>query len=512
MSTQPVELFYCYADADELLCIELDKHLNLLRREGAITTWHKRLVTAGADWAETLDEHLNSAAVILLLISVDFVSSDYCYGIELQRAIQRHRVGEARVIPILLRPLDWQSTPFERLKVLPSNGKPVTSWSNRDEAFADIAKGIRAVLERFMTTVEEVPQKRTQGTDQGVQPHAEMQKLVKLNASALVWPAHNLAWLLWVVGIVLIGGSVILGLFFHPLPIGRADQTKPPTINWTVQKSGTNMNLYSVTWSGQQFVAVGQDGIILTSNDKVNWSPPPNAGIAYNNLNGVTWAGTQFVAVGDAGIILTSPDGRSDWTQHLSPTTNNLQRIIWTGSQLVALGDKGTILTSPNGNDWTHQNSGTPNLLGGAAQNNTLLVAVGGPSGGAYGNGIILTSPLNGTEWTSQQVETVNFLRGIVWSGHRFVVVGNSGTIFSSTNGINWIQDHVDNVVDNLGDVAWSGSTFTVVGNNGTILSSLDGITWTPQSSRTHSYLRSIIWAESHYVVVGASGTILTSD
>ncbi len=146
------------------------------------------------------------------------------------------------------------------------------------------------------------------------------------------------------------------------------------------------------------------------------------------------------------------------------------------------------------------------------AQNNTLLVAVGGPSGGAYGNGIILTSPLNGTKWTPQQVSTANFLRGIVWSGHRFVVVGNNGTIFSSTDGINWVQDHIDNVVDNLGDVAWSGSTFTVVGNNGTILSSFDGITWTLQSRRTHSYLRSIIWAESHYIVVGASGTILTSD
>jgi hypothetical protein len=509
MSTHPVKLFYSYADADEAFRSELDKHLNLLQREGAITTWHKRLVTAGTDWTEALDEHLSSATVILLLISVDFMSSDYCYGVEMQRAIQRHQAGDAHVIPILLRPVDWQSAPFKTLKALPSNSKPVTSWPDRDEAFTDIAKGIRTTLDRFTIAVEGMPQKRIQGSGQEAQLNPEMQKPVVLKAN-VVRPARNLVWWLWSVGIALIGGSVVLSLLFHLLPIGGSGQTIP-IINWTVQKSGTNMNLYSITWSGNQFVAVGKSSTILTSNNGVDWSPQ-NAGIA-NNLNGVTWAKLQFVAVGDAGIILTSFDGKNWTSPHSSPTSNNLQRIIWTGSQLVAVGDAGTILTSPDGSDWTLQDSGIPNpLLGGVAQNNALLVAVGGPSGGAQGNGIILTSPLSGTQWTPQQVGTANFLRSIAWSGSRFVVVGNSGTIFSSTDGTNWIQDYVGNVVDNLGDIVWSGSTstFVVVGNHGTILSSFDGIHWTLQSYWTPNYLQSIILAGSQYVVVGANGTILT--
>ena len=142
----PVEVFYSYADADEDLRSELDKHLSLLQRQGLISPWHKRLITAGQDWTEALDQHLNTASIILLLISADFLASDYCYGTEMQRAMERQSTGEARVIPILLRPVDWQSAPFGKLKALPNNGRPVTSWLNRDEAFAHIVQGIRTAL------------------------------------------------------------------------------------------------------------------------------------------------------------------------------------------------------------------------------------------------------------------------------------------------------------------------------------------------------------------------------
>jgi tetratricopeptide (TPR) repeat protein len=142
----PIEVFYSYADADEPLRHEMEKHLSLLRREGLIATWHKRQIIAGTDWAETLDRHLNTASVILLLISANFVASDYCYGREMQRAMQRHYANEARVIPILLRSVDWQSAPFGKLKALPSDGTPITLWRNRDAAFTDVAQGIRAVL------------------------------------------------------------------------------------------------------------------------------------------------------------------------------------------------------------------------------------------------------------------------------------------------------------------------------------------------------------------------------
>src|SRR5260221_1257155 len=149
MSTLPTpqEVLYCYADADEPLLNELEKHLSLLRHEGLITTWHKRQIIAGTDWTKAFDRHLNTASVSLLLISSNFLASDYYCGIEVQQAMQRHDTNEARVIPILLRPVDWQGAPFGKLKSLPSNGKPITTWDNRDMALFDVACGIRGALE-----------------------------------------------------------------------------------------------------------------------------------------------------------------------------------------------------------------------------------------------------------------------------------------------------------------------------------------------------------------------------
>src|SRR5579864_7642238 len=136
--------------------------------------------------------------------------------------------------------------------------------------------------------------------------------------------------------------------------------TTTPPINWTLQKSGTTTYLLSITWSGSQFVIVGNSGTILTSSTAVNWDTQ-NAGTT-KTLYSVTWAKSQFVAVGEAGTILTSPDG-SQWKSQNSLTTNDLYNIIWTGSQLVAVGDAGTILTSPDGINWTHQGTATTNMF-----------------------------------------------------------------------------------------------------------------------------------------------------
>src|SRR5436305_112025 len=144
----PVEVFLCYAPEDELLCLELEKHLSLLKREELLTVWHKRRLLAGADLSQTLDEHLCQASVILLLLSADFIASDYCYGTEMQRAMRRHEAGEAWVMPIVLRPIDdWAGLPIGQLRALPSDGTPVTSWRDPHAAFADVAKGIRMILQ-----------------------------------------------------------------------------------------------------------------------------------------------------------------------------------------------------------------------------------------------------------------------------------------------------------------------------------------------------------------------------
>ena len=156
-SGQLIEVFFSYAHEDEKLRNELAKHLTLLERQEVIGSWHDREITAGTEWRGQIEQHLESAQVILLLISSSFLASDYCYDIELKRAMERHRAGSARVIPIILRAVDWQGTEFAELQALPASGKPVTSWDNLDEAFTDIAKGIRKAVEKPESKVRPSP-------------------------------------------------------------------------------------------------------------------------------------------------------------------------------------------------------------------------------------------------------------------------------------------------------------------------------------------------------------------
>jgi hypothetical protein len=150
-SNAPLEVFYSYAHEDEDLRDELEKHLKLLQRNGLIANWHDRRIAAGGEWRDEIDAHARSAHVILLLISADFVASDYCYGVEMKLALERHARRDAIVIPVILRPVDWSAAPFARLQALPRNAKPITTWSNRDEAFAEVARGIREIVSRFRT-------------------------------------------------------------------------------------------------------------------------------------------------------------------------------------------------------------------------------------------------------------------------------------------------------------------------------------------------------------------------
>ncbi len=147
---EAVKVFYCYARRDRRLREELASHLESLRRLGQITVWYDREIPPGVDWKREIDRHLNTSNIILLLVSPNFMRSDYCYGVEMQRALERHRAGEAHVIPIILRPVDWKETPIGELQALPTDAKPIIMWRNRDEAFEDVAKGVRKVVESLL--------------------------------------------------------------------------------------------------------------------------------------------------------------------------------------------------------------------------------------------------------------------------------------------------------------------------------------------------------------------------
>ena len=146
-----VRIFFCYARKDELLLNQLKNHLQPLQRQGLIKLWYDREIRAGSEWESVIKKQLDMAQIILLLVSPDFMASDYCYSIEMQRALERHQRGEATVIPIILRPVYWHGEPLGRLQALPTDGKPVTDsdWHDPDRAFFNITNGIYQVIEKL---------------------------------------------------------------------------------------------------------------------------------------------------------------------------------------------------------------------------------------------------------------------------------------------------------------------------------------------------------------------------
>ena len=147
-----MKAFISYSRKDEAALERLHIHLAVLRREGRINEWFDREILAGGEIDAEIAERLESSELFLLLVSPDFLASDYCVEREMGRALKRHRSGEAKVVPIIVEPCDWSSTPLRNLKALPSEGNPISEWTNENTAYLDIVQELRRVLE-----AEEMP-------------------------------------------------------------------------------------------------------------------------------------------------------------------------------------------------------------------------------------------------------------------------------------------------------------------------------------------------------------------
>jgi hypothetical protein len=141
-------MLFAYSQKDESLRKRLEKHLSELERQHSVI-WCDRDINPGQERAKELKKGMSTAHIILLLVSADFLASDYCYQQQMQHALERHEAGETCVIPIILRPSDWKKTPLGKLQVLPLNGKAVTSWKKIDDALLDITIGIRKSIEQI---------------------------------------------------------------------------------------------------------------------------------------------------------------------------------------------------------------------------------------------------------------------------------------------------------------------------------------------------------------------------
>ena len=145
-------LFFSYSHKDEALRDQLAVQLAGLSRLGLITSWHDRRILPGSVLDDEIDSHLAEADIVLLLISPDFIASDYCYNREMQVALQRAEEKKTGVLPIILRPCDWKELPIGRYLAAPTDGRPVTKWPNLDEAFLNVVEAIKVALTTFPRT------------------------------------------------------------------------------------------------------------------------------------------------------------------------------------------------------------------------------------------------------------------------------------------------------------------------------------------------------------------------
>jgi len=141
-----VKLFISYSHKDKILKESLENHLSVLKRNNIIESWSDKEIMPGQDRNKAIDENLKSADIIILLVSSDFLASDYCFDNEVKSAVERHESGEVTVIPVILRYCDWKGTPFEKLQALPQDARPITDWEDKDKALQNITNEIKKII------------------------------------------------------------------------------------------------------------------------------------------------------------------------------------------------------------------------------------------------------------------------------------------------------------------------------------------------------------------------------
>ena len=141
-----VTILVCYAHEDERMVRDLKKNLSSLQHSGLIALWDYGNITPGAEWEQEIKKHLDEAQIILLLISPSFLASNYCYTVEMERAIQQHECKEACVIPVILHPVHWNVPPIDKLQALPDRAKPISMWRNRNEGYTNVTGGVIKVI------------------------------------------------------------------------------------------------------------------------------------------------------------------------------------------------------------------------------------------------------------------------------------------------------------------------------------------------------------------------------
>ncbi|MDY4350375.1 toll/interleukin-1 receptor domain-containing protein [Pectobacterium sp. CHL-2024] len=141
-----LKVFISYSHKDEPYKETLDEHLSLLKRKNIINTWNDRRLIAGQSWDKEISDNILDSDVIIFLVSSSFISSDYCFGVEMKKALELHNENKSVVVPLIIRPCDWQAAEFGCLQGLPKDANPISKWDNEDEGWLDAVNGIKSLI------------------------------------------------------------------------------------------------------------------------------------------------------------------------------------------------------------------------------------------------------------------------------------------------------------------------------------------------------------------------------
>lgn len=143
------KVVFSYSHVDEDLRNELEKHLSPLKRMGQIETWHDRRINPGDVFDTEISQNFAEANIVLLLVSPDFIASNYCYDVEMKNSLERHELGEAIVIPVILRPCSWHQLPFGKLLAATIDGKPIVKFTHIDDGFVEVVNAVSQALSKL---------------------------------------------------------------------------------------------------------------------------------------------------------------------------------------------------------------------------------------------------------------------------------------------------------------------------------------------------------------------------
>ena len=248
--SSPLKIFCCYAREDQAMLEQLQKHLVPLERQGLITIWSDMNLNAGVEWERELHQRLEHADIILLMISPDFMNSDYCYSTEMDRAIQRHDQGSARVIPVLLRSTLWQGAPFAKLQMVPTNAEPVKNWSDQDKAFHNITEWISQLITGRQTQPDK-PSSYPTSLQQSSPVVAQSSEKVdpELSLQALPAPSRRPKGILVILlSAILIPALAVGSSFIEGTPLWELFHTASvalPDVSWSTPRAITCDDLFN---------------------------------------------------------------------------------------------------------------------------------------------------------------------------------------------------------------------------------------------------------------------------